>query len=809
MSNSAVTVDLAPGYYLENQTINVTFNEAVESVAINKDGTPPSISKYIAYDTLNPPNPFISVTEDGAGRVVYDGGFPKLYDNKGTAGNVNDYHDRFRIHVTLTPEETQEDYSEVDPPVFIKILDASEIEKLGIGDGYLDISTTVGAHQLDGIQPALYYEYTLHSNPNGDTRMDRQNLSGTTVTPVDLGPLKNLYIGVFGTSTSTVDREFKLEILEMTITNRATKDKVVLFGSGANLHLDNRMDRIQKIRVPGDIDTRVYSSWDLLTPSMKYVMNAVEWVMDQSKVRANNRKVLFLGDSVGNYRIDLSGGNHFNTTIRNMIRHGRWTDSVIKVRTQYSGGYIDARYSELNQYAAVFIMGSQSGTTRWITQASVDDIIRYREDGGGLFLITDHGPILPTLQSAQTTTGTAFFHSTNQIANRFGAWFSGDYNRIPVNVGFLRQNYGEHPLYKNMLDSEDVYAGVSESRIFVTSDPVYPPGQVTKQYTTNDGYNVINIMCVMDDGSMIPVKLEYNIVDYTMIFMLDGHEVSSGQVFDAGTKDYITVSFKAIGTDVAMEGKLWIDEVVVGAVSKPLGGTPIFSPERTDRINVKDVIRINNNSVLSLRFSNPAGMETSSIIRRTIVSQSISIPLRYSEYGDLLRSLLPEPSAPSRLISNLDESDSYLRLPKAIDVSKAHMAGPYRSRLADFVVDVADFVVGNVSWRGFFLHRSDGGDGVITPDVMGGTAIRDMNASLPVPLELQVGFPKEEPTPLLPVAIYIDNIGPLYMSRSRIDDNGSLAAQRYFYTNGVSNIYSYLGTKIGQKVEFRFIYPSP
>lgn len=78
MSNSAVTVDVVPGYYLENQTINVAFNESVESVAINKDGTPPSISKYIAYDTLNPPNPFISVTEDGAGRVVYDGGFPKL-----------------------------------------------------------------------------------------------------------------------------------------------------------------------------------------------------------------------------------------------------------------------------------------------------------------------------------------------------------------------------------------------------------------------------------------------------------------------------------------------------------------------------------------------------------------------------------------------------------------------------------------------------------------------------------------------------------------------------------------------------------
>lgn len=45
MSNSVVTVDVVPGYYLENQTINVAFNESVESVAINKDGTPPSISK--------------------------------------------------------------------------------------------------------------------------------------------------------------------------------------------------------------------------------------------------------------------------------------------------------------------------------------------------------------------------------------------------------------------------------------------------------------------------------------------------------------------------------------------------------------------------------------------------------------------------------------------------------------------------------------------------------------------------------------------------------------------------------------------
>lgn len=42
----------------------------------------PSNAKIIAFDTLTPPNPFIAIVDDGRGRVVLDGGFPKFYNSQ-------------------------------------------------------------------------------------------------------------------------------------------------------------------------------------------------------------------------------------------------------------------------------------------------------------------------------------------------------------------------------------------------------------------------------------------------------------------------------------------------------------------------------------------------------------------------------------------------------------------------------------------------------------------------------------------------------------------------------------------------------
>ena len=91
MATSPITPSVPPGNYYSNQTIAFSFDPAVNGVTMTTGMYPPSLSKYIAYDTLTPPGPFIAVTEDGRGRVLYDGGFPKIYNNRITGWNAS-YH---------------------------------------------------------------------------------------------------------------------------------------------------------------------------------------------------------------------------------------------------------------------------------------------------------------------------------------------------------------------------------------------------------------------------------------------------------------------------------------------------------------------------------------------------------------------------------------------------------------------------------------------------------------------------------------------------------------------------------------------
>lgn len=64
MSN--VTLNPVPGIY-SGSSINVTgtVGADVKSIIYTTDGTAPTLAKYIAYDNLTPPNPFVAVVQDG------------------------------------------------------------------------------------------------------------------------------------------------------------------------------------------------------------------------------------------------------------------------------------------------------------------------------------------------------------------------------------------------------------------------------------------------------------------------------------------------------------------------------------------------------------------------------------------------------------------------------------------------------------------------------------------------------------------------------------------------------------------------
>lgn len=339
MATSPITPSVPPGNYYSNQTIAFSFDPTVNGVTMTTGMYPPSLSKYIAYDTLTPPGPFIAVTEDGRGRVLYDGGFPKIYNNR---------------------------------------------------------------------MPA---------------------------------PVPTTFAG--------------------------------------------------------------------LSPAHKYFHNVIKWIANPAKPK----KVLLLGDRHAgvnaSYLIKSTAGNGFYTVLTTIATIAGFTYDV-KDTADYADFMLDMTAAELNQYAAVIFVSSWDRTTPAITTQAVNNLVAFREAGGGIMIITDHGYNLNSINDVNTL-GSGFFKTGNAIASRFGAYFTGSYDRVAVNVGFLRSTYGDHPVYNGLLDTDDFAASGSESIIVVTTTPTTPPNQVQPVTTTATGMNNVNMLLNMNDGSIYTEKLSYNI----------------------------------------------------------------------------------------------------------------------------------------------------------------------------------------------------------------------------------------------------------------------------------------------------------
>lgn len=76
-----------PGHYPTGQTVTVTFPAGTRKAIVTTGDRPPVLTEILAYDTGPIPpgttpqqRPFLAVTQDGKGNVVYDGGFPKFYN---------------------------------------------------------------------------------------------------------------------------------------------------------------------------------------------------------------------------------------------------------------------------------------------------------------------------------------------------------------------------------------------------------------------------------------------------------------------------------------------------------------------------------------------------------------------------------------------------------------------------------------------------------------------------------------------------------------------------------------------------------
>jgi hypothetical protein len=319
-----------PSVYTANQNVTITPGNDASFFILGDGINPPALSEYIAYDQLTPPGPFLAVTQDGKGNVVYDGGFPKFYNSQ---------------------------YAGASWPGF-------------------------------AAAPAAF----------------------------------------------------------------------------------------------------------------KYMYNALNFCRNEEKYAAGNRKVLILGEASTSYQVDSLAADGFKKTL-DMICGAAGFVPTYRLNTSYPGGNFDPTVSELDGYVCIIMFSTIYDLTGvgHITQRGVNDLVSIRAAGTGIIFVTDHG--VPDGSANSDYIG--FYATANRVMINFGAKFQGNFDRTPVNVGFLRANYGDHPLYNGMLDSESIFAGGSESKVIVAQYPHYDtthPAPV--QLVNKQGVNYVRTLTKLTDGSV-------------------------------------------------------------------------------------------------------------------------------------------------------------------------------------------------------------------------------------------------------------------------------------------------------------------
>ena len=338
---NGLIINPSPGFYNEPVNLNIKVDtslpvsEKPEFFLVTDNGIPPALARYICYDSLNPPNPFIATVEDGLGNILLDGGWPKWY---------------------------------------------------------------------------------------------------------------NAYVN-----------------------------------SG-------------------------WTTYAQLTATYKYMYDAIDFISNKKKVQAGNKKVLVICDKSNT---ELYYALNYNST-----GFCASVDKVCSIKgyphtymsaNQFSGGRLNIDYATLDQYCCVIYFASY----KLINDFTVKNLIAYREQGNGIFIVTDHMPRnYSSLQDAIANSFEAeyFGGGGNRLITNFGAYFSGIYNRSPVNVGHIRRTYGNHPLWKNLADSDYIHAGGSESEVKVTT---YPEYQTKNLYISKEGYNQIKILAKYPNGTTEAHSLIY------------------------------------------------------------------------------------------------------------------------------------------------------------------------------------------------------------------------------------------------------------------------------------------------------------
>lgn len=542
-----ITYDKAPGIFPAPFTLNMLIAANVDKLQYSLNQGTPAISKYVAYDTLKPPNPFIAVTQDGRGNVVYDGGFPKYYNEKApTPGSLNYnrpyFKDAIRLRMTCTNLSSPRHYEKLsDKAVVIEAGDKlvfSLFQNSSLCRSGIDATASGSPTKLLSKFNTLVDQDGVGIDPRNDTTARTNNAWYTRT--FDLTPVVGLTVN-----------EWVLVNLSMQTVSHTTwyKDIHILNAAGAikaDLYT-NSLEFPELTTAPGgsfgfgDISKKIVDVRDMLLPTSKYFFNCLRFIENKTKVAAGNRKVLFIGDSKANQNYSVKGtkGTDFFKMFEWFCMSNNYTPTYKDV-SDYPVAKLDCTLAELEEFSAVVFVSSMYqnvGMPDLITQSCVDAFMAYREAGSGIMFVTDHGPIMKTIDEAiAAPIGGGFFATANKVVTGFGAYFSGNYDRTPVNVGFLRRTYGDHPLYDTLEDTETVSGGASESRVVVNQFKEMTPSEVPPILMPK-GRNVLQVAAILNDGTVVTTRDIFHVATHTVKFTDGVVSAGAGQTFDVGIKN--------------------------------------------------------------------------------------------------------------------------------------------------------------------------------------------------------------------------------------------------------------------------------
>lgn len=608
-----VSLSVPPGYYLEAQNASWQLSAAVDYISFTKDGPSPAISKYIAYDTLTPPNPFIAVTQDGNGNVVYDGGFPKFYNSlapeagidslfsmeykgtrvSGATGNTY-YYDAFTDqNVTIAAG---------DKLVYDILMDSANA-RVGI-----DAITNADPGNLDGWNYSLRdwgQQISVIKDQNGISIHPSSDLGGRGVgawyhrefdlTAAAGATFIKWSLAYEGEIPGTFYTRFK----EVYVLDKNGKVKATLFKDSIKLPNSTSVEG----GASGYTDTAkyIYDPRSRLSPSFKYLFNAIRWVANPEKAK----KILVLGDTISTAAYPVKGNSvsGFSTSMQRIASACGFTCDI-KDLSDYTGGKLNCTLAELNAYALVIVISTayDVNNAELITPAAVTDLVTFRQQGGGLIFITDHGTnVLTNVNQVATAEGAGFYGTANRVIANFGAFFSGNYDRVPVNVGFLRTNYGDHPLYSGMTNAEDISAGGSESKIVLADFVKYTAANAPSISASNNGVNSIKAIAVLKDGTVETYNFIYVIATGEIIQFRNGQGTLFTQFPESleSTRDFtVEVLGSGLGTLV---GDILLNQTKVGEIGYTAAGgsTCVFY------IGSSALIRVVKGDVFTAKVTSP------------------------------------------------------------------------------------------------------------------------------------------------------------------------------------------------------------